>query len=61
MLGTALVLAGCLPSNRNDSEREWARSECNRILDDKDRARCLRRVEEEFGRRSRDAEPAPKK
>jgi hypothetical protein len=61
MLGIALVLAGCFPSNRSDSEREWARSECNRILDDKDRARCLRRVEEEFGRRSRDAEPSPKK
>jgi hypothetical protein len=47
----AVALPACTASQADSSAREWQRSECNRILDDKDRERCVRRVEAEYGRR----------
>lgn len=46
----ALALAGCA-ARGNDSEREWHRAECNRILDEDARARCMKRVDDEYGSR----------
>ncbi len=46
----ALALAGCaLDRNRNTSEREWARAECDRIIDRDARERCLKRIDGDFG------------
>ena len=55
----ALALAGCA-ARGNDSEREWQRAECNRIIDDDARDRCIKRVNNDYGSR-RDDEPQPKK
>ena len=46
----ALALAACA-ARGNDSEREWQRAECNRILDDDARQRCMKRVDNDFGSR----------
>ena len=40
----ALLLAGCA-AQKYDSEREWRRGECNKVIDKDDRERCLKRVE----------------
>jgi hypothetical protein len=64
---TALILillaaAGCASDPRNEAERAWQVAECNRILDQKDRERCLRRADDDYGgRRARDEEPARRK
>ena len=55
----ALALAGCA-ARGNDSEREWQRAECNRILDEDARDRCIKRVNNDYGSR-RNEEPEPKK
>lgn len=55
----ALALAGCA-SRGNDSEREWQRAECNRIIDEDARDRCIKRVNDAYGSRRSD-EPEPKK
>jgi hypothetical protein len=47
----AAALPACTASPADSSAREWQRSECNRILNDQDRERCVRRVEAEYGRR----------
>jgi hypothetical protein len=52
----ALLLAGCA-TQKYDSAREWERGECNRVVDKDDRARCLRRVDGDYSRKS--TEPAP--
>jgi len=45
----ALVLSGCASASRNSSEREWARAECDRIIDREARERCFRRLDEDYG------------
>ena len=46
----ALALAGCA-ARGNESEREWQRAECNRILDEDARLRCMKRVDNDYGSR----------
>ena len=47
-----LALAGCVGDrNRNSSEREWQRAECDRIIDRDARERCLRRLDDDYGSR----------
>jgi hypothetical protein len=41
----ALALAACGSAQKYDSEREWQRAECNKVIDPKDRERCMKRVE----------------
>ena len=45
----ACLAAGCamMPEKKYNADKEWARAECGRIIDDKARERCLRRVDEE--------------
>lgn len=57
----ALLVGSCAGSRETDSAREWQRAECNRVIDPKDRERCLKRVDEDFGRRSREERAAPQK
>ena len=58
-LALPLLAAGCA-SSRNDSDREWQRAQCDRVVDREDRAKCLKRVDDEFGRHGRD-DDTPKK
>ena len=51
MVAACVLLAGCAGNPRNASEREWQMAECQRILDEKMRERCVERVESEYGRR----------
>jgi hypothetical protein len=47
-VATCLAAGGCAMSEKKYSaDKEWARAECGRIIDDKARERCLRRVDEE--------------
>ena len=55
----ALALAGCA-ARGNDSEREWQRAECNRILDEDARQRCMKRIDNDYGSR-RGEEPETRK
>lgn len=44
------ALASCgTVSQRDVSAREWQRSQCNQIIDEKARERCMKRVDEEYG------------
>jgi hypothetical protein len=43
-------LPACSVTERDASAREWAHSECLRIINEKDRERCLKRVDSEYGR-----------
>ena len=49
VLLTVSTLIACTPSQRDSSAREWARAECNRVIDNSDRERCMKRVEENYG------------
>ena len=51
-----LALAGCTTSEKLNSAREWQRAECNRIIDNESRLRCLRRVDDDYGRVKEEAE-----
>jgi len=43
---SALGISGCkAPDPKEAAEREWQRSECNRVVDREDRERCLKRVD----------------
>jgi hypothetical protein len=44
-----LVLCGCTLAQRENSSREWAMTECNRILDHADRDRCVKRADHYHG------------
>ena len=61
LLLVALSVAGCASDARNDSARAWQIAECNRVIDKEDRDRCVRRAEDDYGRRSREAEAAVRK
>jgi len=45
-VAAGLSCAGCA-STKHSSDKEWARAECGRIIDDQARERCLRRVDSE--------------
>jgi hypothetical protein len=55
------LLAGCASGDRNSSAREWQRAECNRIIDNESRVRCLKRVDDDYGAMSREREESRKK
>jgi len=60
LVTVTLVLAGCAAKG-DTSAREWQRAECNRVIDNEDRMRCLKRVDEDYGRMSREREESRKK
>jgi hypothetical protein len=57
----ALALSGCAANERDASAREWQRAECNRIIDNESRVRCLKRVDEDYGSMAREREESRKK
>ncbi len=61
LLLVTLSVSGCASDARNDSARAWQIAECNRVIDKEDRDRCVRRAEDDYGRRSREAETAARK
>ena len=40
-----LAPAACAVSQKEASEREWQKAECNRIVDREARERCLKRID----------------
>jgi hypothetical protein len=40
-----LLLPACAVDPKEAAAREWQRSECNRVIDNEDRERCLKRVD----------------
>jgi hypothetical protein len=57
LVALAVALGACASSREGSSEREWARAECNRIIDREARHRCLRRVDEDYGGSREEKEP----
>lgn len=55
MAAVVLVAAGCATDQKLASAREWQRAECNRIIDNESRDRCMRRVDDDFGRAKEEA------
>jgi hypothetical protein len=49
-LAAALLLPGCAASG-NASEREWQRAQCGQIIDKEAGEKCMKRVDEEYGKR----------
>ena len=47
----ALAAGGCASSERNSPEAAWRRGQCDQVVDPKAREDCMKRVDEEFGRR----------
>ena len=43
-LSTAALLPGCAVSEKDKSEKEWRRAECNRVIDQEARERCLKQL-----------------
>jgi hypothetical protein len=54
-----LAIAGCASSSRNSSEAAWQRGQCEQIVDEDLRKKCLERVERELGSTSRAPQPEP--
>jgi len=55
------TVAGCaLDRNRNSSEREWQRAECDRIIDRDARERCIKRLDDDYGSRDNKEVKDPK-
>jgi len=46
-LAAAGTLPGCAGSRRDSSAKEWDRAQCNQIIGERERKRCLERVESE--------------
>jgi len=42
-----MALPGCAGSRRDSSAKEWDRAQCNQIIGERERKRCLERVESE--------------
>ena len=38
------LVAGCAVSEQDKSEKEWRRAECNRVIDQDARERCLKQL-----------------
>ena len=49
LLAALLLLAACTLEQRVTSGREWAQTECNRIIDHADRNRCMERADGAYG------------
>jgi hypothetical protein len=50
LLLAAWALPGCRTvSDKDASAREWEHAQCLQVLDDKERKRCLERVDSEYG------------
>jgi len=49
VVAVLLLTSACTQAYRDHSGREAARSECNRQLDNADRERCLKRVDDMYG------------
>ena len=43
------LLTACTAAQRETSAREWAQTECNRIIDHEERNRCMRRADVGYG------------
>ena len=43
-LSTATLLPGCAVSEQDKSEKEWRRAECNRVIDQEARERCMKQL-----------------
>ena len=56
-----VLLCACAGNEGDDSARAWQVAECNRVLDKEDRDRCLRRADDEYGRRTREVETTRRK
>jgi len=61
LVAGVLALAACSHNEKLDSAREWQRAECNRIIDNESRMRCMRRVDDDYGRRREQAEANARK
>ena len=46
-LGGAGSMTGCAFAKRDSSAKEWDRAQCNQIIGERERKRCLERVESE--------------
>jgi len=46
-LASPAALPGCASANRDASAKEWDRAQCNQIIGERERKRCLERVEKE--------------
>ena len=49
LLAALLLLTACTLAQRETSAREWAMTECNRIIDHADRNRCISRADDAYG------------
>jgi hypothetical protein len=61
LLITIAALGACSTTQRDTSAREWARAECNRVIDNADRERCMKRVEEIYGNGPAERREPPKR
>jgi hypothetical protein len=43
----AWTIPGCAAERRDSSAKEWDRAQCNQIIGERERKRCLERVERE--------------
>jgi len=43
-LSLAVLASGCAVSEQDKSEKEWRRAECNRVIDQDARERCLKQL-----------------
>lgn len=55
MSAVLLVAAGCATDPKLASAREWQRAECNRIINNESRDRCMRRIDDDYGRMKEEA------
>lgn len=46
-LAAAWAMPGCAFTKRDSSAKEWDRAQCNQIISERERKRCLERVESE--------------
>ena len=61
LLAALFLLTACTLSQRDSSAREWARAECNRVIDNADRERCMKRAEEMYGSGPAERRDPPKR
>lgn len=47
LAGTLSAAPGCALSTRDKAAKEWDRAQCNQIISERERKRCLERVDSE--------------
>ena len=57
----AVLLPACSTTDSDNAGRNWQRAECDRIIDNDARLRCIKRVDDDYGRVSREREETRKK